>query len=62
MAELRTDDDRMARAVAEAETARETSALYATGHQWDDGIIDQRDTRVVLGIALSCLHSGSVGR
>jgi acyl-CoA carboxylase subunit beta len=32
---------------------RESTALYATGHLWDDGIIDPRDTRVVLGMALA---------
>ncbi|MCB9679985.1 MAG: acyl-CoA carboxylase subunit beta [Alphaproteobacteria bacterium] len=32
---------------------RESTALYATARQWDDGIIDPRDTRTVLGLALS---------
>jgi acetyl-CoA carboxylase carboxyltransferase component len=31
----------------------ESLALFATGRVWDDGIIDPRDTRVVLGLALS---------
>ena len=31
----------------------ESQALYATGRLWDDGIIDPRDTRTVIGIALS---------
>jgi acetyl-CoA carboxylase carboxyltransferase component len=31
----------------------ESLALFATGRVWDDGIIDPRDTRTVLGIALS---------
>ncbi len=34
----------------------ESTALFATGHLWDDGIIDPRDTRTVLGIALSAVH------
>jgi acetyl-CoA carboxylase carboxyltransferase component len=38
----------------------ETQALYATGRLWDDGIIDPRDTRTVLGIALSSAHNNSV--
>ena len=27
-------------------------------HHWDDAVIDPRDTRVVLGIALTCIHAG----
>jgi acetyl-CoA carboxylase carboxyltransferase component len=38
----------------------QSSALYATGRLWDDGIIDPRDTRVVLGLALSAVHSADV--
>jgi acetyl-CoA carboxylase carboxyltransferase component len=39
---------------------KESHALFATGHLWDDGIIDPRDTRTVLGIALSACHSARV--
>jgi acetyl-CoA carboxylase carboxyltransferase component len=35
-------------------------ALYATGRVVDDGIIDPRDTRTVVGMALSACHSGPV--
>jgi acetyl-CoA carboxylase carboxyltransferase component len=35
-------------------------ALYATGRVADDGIIDPRDTRTVIAIALSACHSGPV--
>lgn len=31
---------------------RESSALYASSRLWDDGVIDPRDTRKVLGLAL----------
>lgn len=31
---------------------RESTARYATARQWDDGIIDPRDTRAVLAMAL----------
>ncbi|HEV2375573.1 MAG TPA: carboxyl transferase domain-containing protein, partial [Streptosporangiaceae bacterium] len=41
-----------------AETA--SRALYATGRVADDGIIDPRDTRTVLAMALSACHSGPV--
>jgi acetyl-CoA carboxylase carboxyltransferase component len=35
-------------------------ALYSTARVRDDGLIDPRDTRAVLGIALSAIHSGPV--
>ena len=38
----------------------ESLALFNTGRLYDDGIIDPRDTRTVLGIALSACHSGEV--
>jgi acetyl-CoA carboxylase carboxyltransferase component len=34
--------------------------LYATGRLWDDGIIDPRDTRTVLAIALTVVHAAPV--
>ncbi|HEU4674800.1 MAG TPA: carboxyl transferase domain-containing protein [Motilibacteraceae bacterium] len=44
----------------EAQVERESTALYATGRLWDDGILDPRDTRTALGIALSACHSDEV--
>jgi acetyl-CoA carboxylase carboxyltransferase component len=38
----------------------ESTAFHATGQGWDDGIIDPRDTRTVLGLALSTVHSAYV--
>ena len=38
----------------------ESHALFATARLWDDGIIDPRDTRTVLGIALSAVHNAPV--
>lgn len=38
----------------------QSTALYATGHLWDDGIIHPADTRTVLGIALSAAHNNVV--
>ncbi|MDX1413806.1 MAG: carboxyl transferase domain-containing protein [Candidatus Promineifilaceae bacterium] len=35
----------------------ESSPYYATARLWDDGIIDPRDTRQVLSIALSAAHN-----
>jgi len=44
----------------EAQIEAESTALYATGHLWDDGIIDPRHTRTVLGIALAAVHAAPV--
>ncbi len=52
-------DAAMRRAV-EDQIERESTALFATGRLWDDGIIDPRDTRTVLGIALSAAHAAEV--
>jgi acetyl-CoA carboxylase carboxyltransferase component len=48
------------RAATEAQIERESTAAYATGHLWDDGIIDPRDTRTVLSVALAAAHSAPV--
>lgn len=34
----------------------ESTAQFATGRVWDDGIIDPRHTRPVLGICLNLLY------
>ncbi|MGZ4785751.1 MAG: acyl-CoA carboxylase subunit beta [Acidimicrobiales bacterium] len=52
--------DAAMREAIEAQIDAESTALFATGRQWDDGIIDPRDTRTVLGIALSAVHSAPV--
>ncbi len=44
----------------EQQVEAESTALFATGRMWDDGIIDPRDTRTVLTLALSAVHSGPV--
>jgi acetyl-CoA carboxylase carboxyltransferase component len=43
-----------ARLVAEirARYEEETSPYFSTAHLWDDGVLDPRDTRTVLGLAL----------
>jgi acyl-CoA carboxylase subunit beta len=48
------------RAATEAQIEQESTALFATGRLWDDGIIDPRDTRTVLAIALTAVHSAAV--
>jgi acetyl-CoA carboxylase carboxyltransferase component len=54
------DADAELRATVEAQIETESTALFATGRLWDDGIIDPRDTRTVLGIALSAAHGAPV--
>ena len=49
-----------ARDAFEAQVESQSTALHSTGRLWDDGIIDPRDTRTVLGIALSACHSAAV--
>jgi acetyl-CoA carboxylase carboxyltransferase component len=44
----------------ESQVESQSTALFATGRLWDDGIIDPRDTRTVLGLALSAAHSAPV--
>ena len=38
----------------------EADALFATARVWDDGIIDPRDTRTVLGVCLSVVRNRAV--
>jgi acetyl-CoA carboxylase carboxyltransferase component len=34
--------------------------MFLSGRLYDDGVIDPRDTRTVLGLCLSAIHSGPV--
>jgi acetyl-CoA carboxylase carboxyltransferase component len=52
--------DAAQRRAVEEQIERESEALFMTGKLYDDGIIDPRDTRTVLGICLSAVHSGPV--
>jgi acyl-CoA carboxylase subunit beta len=47
-------------AAIEAQIEAESHAFAVTGRLYDDGIVDPRDTRTVLGMALSAVHSNSV--
>ena len=51
------DADAAMRAAVEDQIERESLALYMTGRVYDDGIIDPRDTRTVLGICLSVIDN-----
>jgi hypothetical protein len=48
-------DERCAR--VEEQIERESLALFMTGRLYDDGIIDPRDTRTVLGMCLSAIDN-----
>jgi acetyl-CoA carboxylase carboxyltransferase component len=52
-------DAAQTRAVEE-QIERESNPLFITSKLYDDGIIDPRQTRTVLGMALSTAHSNSV--
>ena len=51
------EEDARLTAAVEDRSEKESLALYATGRVADDGIIDPRDTRTVLGITLSACHN-----
>jgi acetyl-CoA carboxylase carboxyltransferase component len=59
---LEVDEDFLAAQTNALETQveRESTALYAAGRVWDDGIIHPADSRTVLGLALSAVHSNVV--
>ncbi len=52
--------DEQMRAYVEAQIETESLAPFLSGRLYDDGIIDPRDTRTVLGIALSAVHNAPV--
>jgi acyl-CoA carboxylase subunit beta len=52
-------DDKRRQAI-EAQIERESHAFFVSARLYDDGVIDPRDTRSVLGMALSAAHSGPV--
>ncbi|MGQ0482218.1 MAG: acyl-CoA carboxylase subunit beta [Pseudonocardia sp.] len=52
--------DAKRRATIEAQIENESHAFYVSARLYDDGIIDPRDTRTVLGMSLSAVHSNTV--
>jgi acetyl-CoA carboxylase carboxyltransferase component len=54
------DADAQMRELVEAQIEAESLALANSGRVYDDGIIDPRDTRTVLGFALSIAHTTEV--
>ena len=56
------DEDQLAARTGflEAKIDFESTALFATGRLWDDGVIHPADTRTVLGMALATVHGNDV--
>lgn len=52
--------DARQRLAIEAQIERESHAFFMSARLYDDGVIDPRQTRTVLGMALSAAHSGEV--
>lgn len=52
--------DAMIRAAIEEQIEKESLAYFISGLGYDDGVIDPRDTRTILGICLSAIHNAPV--
>ncbi|ALE73341.1 MULTISPECIES: carboxyl transferase domain-containing protein [unclassified Pseudonocardia] len=58
--EFDAEADERNRAAIEEQIESESHSFAVTSKLYDDGLIDPRDTRTVLGIALSAAHSNTV--
>jgi acyl-CoA carboxylase subunit beta len=54
------DADAAMRAAVEAQIEAESLPMFLSGRIYDDGVIDPRDTRTVLGLCLSVIHGAPV--
>ncbi|MER5635651.1 carboxyl transferase domain-containing protein [Kitasatospora sp. NPDC002227] len=54
------DADAAIRAMVEQQIEAESLPVFLSGRLYDDGVIDPRDTRTVLGLCLSAIHSAPV--
>ncbi|MGH3712212.1 MAG: acyl-CoA carboxylase subunit beta [Micromonosporaceae bacterium] len=54
------EHDTAMRTMVENQIEAESLPMFLSGRLYDDGVIDPRDTRTVLGICLSTIHSGPV--
>ncbi|MEV0072783.1 carboxyl transferase domain-containing protein [Amycolatopsis sp. NPDC050768] len=54
------ENDAAMRAMVENQIEAESMPMFLSGMLYDDGIIDPRDTRTVLGLSLSAIHNGPV--
>ena len=54
------DQDRAMREMVEKQIEEESLPFFLSGRLYDDGVIDPRDTRTVLGLCLSAVHNAPV--
>jgi acyl-CoA carboxylase subunit beta len=54
------DGDAAMRAYVEGQIEAESLPMFLSGRLYDDGVIDPRDTRTVLGLCMSAIHSAPV--
>ncbi|MDA2812136.1 acyl-CoA carboxylase subunit beta [Nocardiopsis sp. RSe5-2] len=54
------EDDAAMREAVERQIEAESLPLFLSGRVYDDGVIDPRDTRTVLGLCLSAVHNAPV--
>jgi acyl-CoA carboxylase subunit beta len=53
-------EDAAMRAAVERQIEAESLPMFLSGRLYDDGVIDPRDTRTVLGLCLSAVHGAPV--
>ena len=58
--QVNEDADAALRAAVEAQIEAESLPMFLSGRLYDDGVIDPRDTRTVLGMCLSAIASGPI--
>ncbi|KJK40820.1 acetyl-CoA carboxylase [Lentzea aerocolonigenes] len=58
--EYNEEHDAAMRKMVEAQIEEQSLAPFLSGKLYDDGVIDPRDTRTVLGVCLSAVHSGPI--
>jgi acetyl-CoA carboxylase carboxyltransferase component len=54
------DADAAMRSAVETQIEAESLPMFLSGRLYDDGVIDPRDTRTVVGLCLSAIHSAPV--
>nr|WP_243774870.1 carboxyl transferase domain-containing protein [Actinomadura barringtoniae] len=54
------DQDKAMREMVETQIEAESLPYFLSGRLYDDGVIDPRDTRTVLGLCLSVIHNAPV--
>ena len=54
------EGDAQMRALIEQQIEEQSLAYFTSGMGYDDGVIDPRETRTILGICLSAIHTAPV--